>query len=261
MSSRKNLKYKTRSMKTIDFSYFIERYLSGEMNEAEKDWFQNELAKNEKLRKEITLRQLTDSALRNHDVLQLRNKLTGIATRKAEEVPVKKSRKHKTMIRAAIFTGLILCGSLALINNRDMPTDEIFDRYYQGYDMTTPIRSVRDASNSDYSTALEYFNIKDYRNAAYYFSKVLSSDSRYMESVMMIGVSRFEEENYPDAQLSFKEVIEDNKNLFVEDAQWYLALCYLKTDEKDKAINSLKYIKQTGSIYSRNAKKILRKIK
>ncbi|HBE39954.1 MAG TPA: hypothetical protein DDW27_01875 [Bacteroidales bacterium] len=248
-------------MKTNDFSYFIERYLTGEMNEAEKEWFRNELGRNEKLRQEITLRQITDSALRNHDSIQLRTKLGAIAKKKAEEEPSKKSRKHKTLIRAAIFAGLILCGSLALLNTRTMTAEEIFDRYYKTYDVTTPIRSVREAGNIDFSTALEYFNIKDYHNAAYYFNKVLSIDPRFMESVMMIGVSRFEEENYPEAKLSFTRVIDDRDNLFFEDAHWYLSLCYLKTGERDKAKNSLVYIRESGSIYSKNAGKILRKIK
>lgn len=249
-------------MKTIDFSYFIECYLSGEMNEAEKEWFQNELGKNEKLRKEIALRQMTDSALRNHDVIQLRNKLAVISKAKAKEKPYKKSRKNKTLTRAAIFTGFILCGTLALLNNRSMTTDEIFDQYYKTYDVTTPLRSLNDATgNADFSTALEYFNIKDYRNAAHYFNKVLSSDPRYMESVMMIGVSRFEEENYPEAEVSFSKVIEHRDNLFLEDAQWYLALCYLKTNDIAKAVYSLTNIRESGSIYSDNAKKILKKIK
>jgi tetratricopeptide (TPR) repeat protein len=261
MYIRKNLKYNPKSMKTNDFSYFIERYLAGEMNEAEKEWFRNELGRNDKLREEITLRQNINSALRNHEVIQLRSKLSAIAKKKAEEAAAKKPRKNRAFTRAAIFTGLILCGSLALLNTRNMTTEEVFDRYYKTYDVTTPLRSVKDAGNTDYSTALEYFNIRDYRNAAYYFSKVISNDPRYMESVMMTGISKFEEENYPDAKVSFTRVIDNKDNLFFEDAQWYLALCYLKTGDKDKAVNSLTFIKQSESIYSNSARKILRKIK
>ena len=33
-------------MKTIDFSYFIERYNAGEMNDDEKQWFRKELEGN-----------------------------------------------------------------------------------------------------------------------------------------------------------------------------------------------------------------------
>lgn len=260
MNIRKEIKYKPKSMKTVDFSYFSERYLAGEMNEAEKEWFRNELGKNEKLREEIALRQNINSALKNHDIIQLRNKLSAISKKKAEEEAAKKPRKNKAFTRAAIFTGLILCGSLALLNTRNLTTEEVFERYYKTYDVTTPLRSVNDAGNSDYSTALEYFNIRDYRNAAYYFSKVLSNDPRHMESVMMTGISKFEEENYPEASASFTKVIDDRENLFFEDAQWYLALCYLKTGEKGKAVSSLSAIKQSESIYSRNARKILRNL-
>jgi len=248
-------------MKTIDFSYFIEQYLSGEMSAAEKEWFRKELGNNEKLRSEIALRQNTDLALKNQDIIQLRNKLTVLSSKKVEEVTSQRSRKHRRITRAAVFTGFILCGSLALINTRNMTTEEVFDRYYKTYDVTTSLRSSKDAVNPDYSTALEYFNISDYRNAAVYFNKVLSNDPRYMESVMMVGVSRFEDENYPEAKLSFNKVIEHKDNLFFEDAQWYLALCYLKTGEKEKAINSLTVIKNTDNIYSANARRILRKIK
>lgn len=260
MNNRKNLKFKPKSMKTVDFSYFSERYLAGEMKEAEKEWFRNELGKNEKLRDEIILRQNINSALRNHEVIQLRSKLSAIGKKKAEEEAAKKPRKNRTLTWAAIFVGLILCGSLALLNTRNMTTEEVFERYYTTYDVTTPLRSAKVASNSDYSTALEYFNIRDYRNAAYYFSKVLSNDPRHMESVMMTGISKFEEENYPEASVSFNKVIDNMDNLFFEDAQWHLALCYLKTGEKDKAVNSLSIIRQSESIYSRHARKILRQI-
>lgn len=261
MSFLKNLKYKHISMKTIDFSYFIERFLAGEMNEAEEEWFRNELGRNEKLRDEIALRQLTNTTLKNHDVLQLRNKLTAIASRKAEQTPSKKGRRHKVLTRAAVFAGLVLFGTLAFLNNRTMTTDEVFDHYYKFYDITTPLRSADNAGNTDYLTAIEYFNVKDYHNAAYYFSRVLSSDPRYIESVLMTGVSKFEEEKYSEAKSSFTKVMDDRDNLFFEDAQWYLALCFLKTSEKDKAVSTLKAIKESGSVYSRNAVKILKKIK
>jgi tetratricopeptide (TPR) repeat protein len=260
MNIRKDLKYKPISMKTGDYSYFSERYLAGEMNEAEKEWFRNELGKNEKLREEITLRQNINSALRNHEVLQFRSKLSAISKKKAEEEAAKKPKKNRSITRAAIFTGLILCGSLTLLNTRNLTTEEVFERYYKSYDVTTPLRSVNDAVNSDYSIALEYFNIRDYRNAAYYFSKVISNDPRYIESVMMTGISRFEEENYPEASASFTKVVNDKENLFFEDAQWYLALCYIKTGEKDKAMKAFSVIRESESIYSRNARKILRKI-
>src|ERR1035437_3840800 len=61
-------------MKTIDFSYFIERYNAGEMSEAEKQWFQKELEGNDKLRNEVHLRKRTDEILKNQNVISLRDR-------------------------------------------------------------------------------------------------------------------------------------------------------------------------------------------
>ncbi len=63
-------------MKTIDFSYFIERYLADEMSEAEKNWFQKELEGNERLRREVTSGKKQINSQKK-DILSLRNKLFG----------------------------------------------------------------------------------------------------------------------------------------------------------------------------------------
>ena len=74
-------------MKTIDFSYFIERYNAGEMDEAEKEWFRKELEGNEKLRREVELRSRTDMILKDRDIMNLRNKLNAIEKQRKEPVP------------------------------------------------------------------------------------------------------------------------------------------------------------------------------
>jgi tetratricopeptide (TPR) repeat protein len=249
-------------MKTIDFSYFIERFNSGEMNEAEKTWFMKELENNEKLRNEVELRRKTDIVLKSNKVIELRNKLSEIERKRAAEKPVKNAVKRISFKYAAIITGFILVGSITLyyFNGRSLTTDEILNRFYKSYEVTSPSRSQQAILNSDYSTAVEYYNIHDYRNAALYFSKVLDTDPRYMESAMLHGVSNFEIKNYPEAENSFNKVIDNDDNLFIEDAQWYLALCYLKTGEQEKATYQLNSISKSESIYRSDAKRILRKM-
>jgi trehalose-6-phosphatase len=82
-----------------------------------------------------------------------------------------------------------------------------------------------------------------------------------MESVMFYGVSNFEEKNYPIAEKSFAEVVDNNDNLYIEDAQWYLALCYVQTDEQSKAVQQLEMIRNSESFYKKEARKVLRRIK
>jgi tetratricopeptide (TPR) repeat protein len=248
-------------MKTIDFSYFIERYNAGEMNEAEKAWFRKELGDNENLRDEVSLRQKADMVIKDHDIISLRNKLSAIEKRRAETLPGNGNRKHMPLTRAAVFAGIILAGSLAFIGTRNIQTEEIFDRFYNSYEVTANLRSMETHVNSDFAVAIDYYNIKDYRSAALCFSKVPDSDPKYMESTMLYGVSEFEEMNFPEAKQSFEEVISNNDNLFLEDANWYLALCHLKTGDKESAITELTSIKKSRSIYSSDARKILRRIK
>ncbi len=67
-------------------------------------------------------------------------------------------------------------------------------------------------------------------------------------------------QNYPEAEGSFSKVIADNNNYYIDHAQWYLALCYIKTDEKLKAIEQLAIIEKSKTIYRKDARKILKSI-
>jgi hypothetical protein len=82
-----------------------------------------------------------------------------------------------------------------------------------------------------------------------------------MQSVLLNGVANFEDQKYPEAKQSFVKVINDNNNLYIETAKWYLALCYVKTNEREKAIQQLEIIKKEGGIYSNDAKKVARELK
>jgi tetratricopeptide (TPR) repeat protein len=248
-------------MKTIDFSFFIERYNAGEMDEAEQIWFRKELEANKKLRDEVALRNKTDLVLKNQESIQLRNKLSEIEKKRAANAPIKTPGKNSTWKYAAVIAALVIIGSIALLRTRSMTNEEIISRFYKPYEGISASRSQQSVVNQDYSRALEYYNVRDFRNAAFYFGKVLGNDPKYMESTMYYGVSKYEESNYPEAVQKFRIVVDDGKNLYIEDAQWYLALCYLQTNEKELAISQLGLIKRSESIYSKPARKILRKMK
>ncbi len=82
-----------------------------------------------------------------------------------------------------------------------------------------------------------------------------------MQTALLKGVSNFEEKKYPEAKQSFGKVIDDKNNLYIDQAQWYLALCYLNTNETDKAKQLFRIIGNEGGIYKKDAKKIIRGLK
>jgi len=250
-------------MKTTDFSYFIEKYIAGEMDDVEKEWFVRELSGNEKLRKEVELRKKADMIIRDQELLNLRSKLNSIEKRRAESAAAGRKRRQVFNIRyAAAIAGFVILGSLALVlSERKAGYEEIIGRYYKPYEAPTNARSGNSMVNSDYEMAIGYYNVRDYRNAAYYFSKVIENDPENMQSVLLNGISNFENRNYPEATGSFSKVIADDNNYYIDHAQWYLALCYIKTEEKLKAVELLTAIEKSKTIYSRNARKILRDLK
>jgi tetratricopeptide (TPR) repeat protein len=249
-------------MKTIDFSYFIERFNAGEMSDSEKQWFRKELTDNENLRIEVNLRKRSDDVLRRQQVMSLRNKLSEIENRRKEPgKPVKHSKKLTLVKYAALFAGIILIGSIAVIPSKSLNREEIMKRYYKPYEPPTSQRSAQSETNVDFTLALEFYNTHDYNKAAALFNKVLENSPNDMQTVLLKGVSNFEEKKYPEAKQSFGQVMDNKDNLYIDHAKWYLALCYLNTNETEKAKQLFRKIGNEEGIYRNDARKILKGLK
>jgi tetratricopeptide (TPR) repeat protein len=249
-------------MKTIDFSYFIERYNAGEMSDTEKQWFLRELEGNENLRNEVNLRKRTDEILKKQDIMTLRSKLAAIEKQRNEvKSPVKDSKKSVYVKYAAVIAGLVIIGSLIILPAKNLSSDEIVKQYYKAYEPPTGQRSALSVADADFTLALEFYNTHDYDKAAVLFTKVLENKPNDMQTVLLIGVSNFEEKRYPEAKQSFGKVIDDKDNLYVDQARWYLALCYLNTDETEKAKQLFEIIGKENGFYQKDAKKIIRELK
>lgn len=245
-------------MKKIDFPYFIERYNSGEMSESEKQWFLKEIEGNEGLRSEVEMRRQTDAILKNQNVMSLRSKLADIEAKRSATVIAK---RRPYLNYAAAVGGLLIVGSLIFLPGGNVSTEKIMQEYYKPYDPPTTQRAAVAGTDGDFTMALEFYKTKDYERAAALFSKVLESRPGDMQVELLNGVSKFEEKKYPEAKQSFGKVIDDKNNLYIDQAQWYLALCYLNTNETEKAKQLLTAIEKEDGIYKKEARKIIRGLK
>jgi len=246
-------------MKAIDFSYFIERYNASEMDEEEEKWFKKEMEGNEDLHDEVELRKKTDMVLKEKDIMSLRNKLNVIEKQRENPASSVKFQKFHNIRNVAVLAGIVLLAGIALLSRGKPGNDEIIRRYYKPYEVVMISRSVNSATARDnFQHAVGYYHIKDYRNAAIYFNKVLDSIPGDMHTELLNGISNFEIQNYPEAKASFSKVIEDNNNLYIDHAQWYLALCFIKTGEIEKAVCQLREILDSRTIYRKDVRKILR---
>ena len=65
---------------------------------------------------------------------------------------------------------------------------------------------------------------------------------------------------YNDANKSFRKIIDGNYILYLEQAEWYLAFCYLMTDNREKAREQFTLIENRKGYYQDKAKRILKRI-
>ena len=247
-------------MKELNFPNLIESYLAGEMGDSDKLKFEHKLNGDRDLSNEVKLRRDTDKILENMDVISLRNKLSAIEKSKNNRNPVLRRVPVYTKYAGIIF-GLILIGSVSLYEGKNLNGEQVLDRYYKTYEPLTAQRSGKVVANTDFKMALEFYNTHEYGKAAVLFSKVVDTNPRDMQSELLVGLSNFEDKKYTEAKKSFVNVINDNNNFFIESAKWYLALCYIKIDEKQKAVDLLEVIKKENGLYSKDAKKIIRRYK
>lgn len=247
-------------MKTNDFSYFIERYISSEMGVDEKVWFEKELDGNLDLKKELVLRQKAESIIKSSDIMDLRAKLKSIEKSRESVKTVPKTVRPRLAKYAATVGGVLIISSVLLISNRDLNKEALYNKYYSPYESVSATRSLTPVASSLYSEAINYYNNEDYKKAAESLEALLSNDQGNMEYRFQLANSYMGMESYPEAGNSYLKVIADDNNLFIEDAQWYLGLCYVMTDDNEKAIKQMNLIAASESRYKKEAKKILRKI-
>ena len=66
---------------------------------------------------------------------------------------------------------------------------------------------------------------------------------------------------YGEANKKFNKIIDHKANAFIESAQWYLGLCYLRTEKSEKAKDIFSSIANSRSYYNKDARRILKKMK
>ena len=248
-------------MEKSGFSYHMERYLAGEMSNSEKEVFEEKIKKDKTLQEEINLRRSIDRIVEKRDVQSLRNKLSALEKNRNSKRRLLQPQSSPYLKYAAVFLGVVLVGGIGLFSGNKLTSVQIIEKYYKVYEPPAGQRSDKVLSNEDFIVALNLYNTHEYGKAAVFFSKVLESNPEDMQSELLNGLSNFEDKKYPEAKKSFGIVIEDNNNFFVETAKWYLALCYVMTDEKEKAQQLLEIINKEGGIYKKDANRILKRYK
>jgi len=242
----------------------LENYINRELSNEELASFEAELTSNQKLMDEIGLIKNIDLALSETDVMRLRNNLQNIASEIAANKQTERSFagkfKAKRIVLSTVAASLILLLGITGIMSRQSQ-DDIYQKFYTKYEATGIVRSANLTADKTLSEALQKFENQDYDAALSLFTEVISRDQNNMVGHFYTGISLQETGKYQNAIKEFETVIIDKDNLFTEQAEWYIGLCYLQTNENKKAYKQFKKIAKNEGFYQQKAQSILNKIK
>jgi len=238
----------------------IEQYLANEMAPSERSAFEKELRSNPELAAELKLSQNIDSALLRDDIIDLRRKLIAAINASRivkEEVPVVKMYARKWWYAAASLVALFaVAATLFMQTNRAVSTDSLFTEYYNSENIVDQTRG-----DQNIVEAVIKFQQKDFATASVLFKSILDADNTNIAVWFYYGISNIETKNYDNSIKAFNTIIKQNDNLYIEHAEWYLGLCYLKNNQKDKAIDQFVVVASNPDNFHRQeAKNILEKL-
>jgi len=243
----------------------IEEYIHNELSDEELASFENELSTNQKLQDEISFIKGIDEALKESDIMQLRGNLQHIAGEIAENKQNQRSFAGRfNAKRIAISTVaaclVLLLGISGILSKHSSPGD-IYQEFYNKYEVTGTARSVSANANKTLAEALTKYENQDYKAALELFNQVISSNPNNMAGHFYAGVSLQETGKYSNAINEYKTVINNKDNLFTEQAEWYTGLCLLQTNEDKKAFRIFKKIAKNEGFYQQKALEILKNLK
>ena len=243
----------------------IEGYIYNELSEEEMASFETELSSNKSLADEIELIRNIDLALKESEVIQLRNNLQDIAAKIASEKQTELSFitrfKARKVILSSVAASLILLLGITGLLTRQASQDKLYQKFYAAYHISGTNRSANESADQTLSIALQKFDNQDYEVTIGLLNEVTSRNQNNMVAHFYTGASLQETGKYQDAISEYQKVIVDKDNLFIEQAQWYIGLCYLQTNENKKAYKQFKKIAENQGFYQPKAQAILRKMK
>lgn len=250
----------------------IEDYLLQRLSFEENLAFEQQLKNNPPLSKELELYKLLFQGI------ELEGKITKFsmhlnALRTTSSAPIsapaaKKQVSRKTgasvktiqrWIAGAAAVVLLLVGSYWYLN--DDSTETLYSKYYQVYPGSVQKSIVRgDTINSLEEQAMQAYEARNYSRAAALITSVIQTKPEDPDWPFYLGISYLELNNFEQAEKYLKISATSPQSMYSKQARWYLALAYIKNNEKAKAKEILNTLKLQTGVYSDKAKQLVEQL-
>ncbi len=250
-------------MKTKSYLEWIDKYNSGELNSEERRKFETQLKSDKKLNELYEFSGDLLTVIENEDLFKAKSVIQQIYEKEQDKKPCKYPGRNKLLYIAAGF--VLLAGIIAILYftvfSKATP-GQLFNKYYTHPEIWEEYRSnSKNHPSSMYIQAAYCYKERDFNKANQLFTRYLQSNPVDAKALFAYGISLLNTNQSEKAIGQFKSVIKTQNNDFMQPAQWYLALTFLKMGETKKAEKILNEIARTNHYKSNEAGIILRRLK
>jgi len=242
----------------------IEDFIDGLLEEELLEDFSAELKENTDLMAEVALREQINNAIGEKDVQSLRASL-GDARKSAEEHEVKsivmpRFDVHSTRFwRNSVAMIIVLVGLIGVLNTSMQSVDRAYDKYFESPTWASE-RSATTALDGIQTARIAYQQ-ENYLGAINLLKNTPVTDNEAFVKDFYMALSYQNLQEWDKAVEDYTKVIDHANNLFIEEAEWYRSLCYLKLNEKAKAKQELLAVIDRKGYYEKDARAVLRKLR
>lgn len=242
----------------------IDSYLNDELDEHALALFEDELMVNSGLVADLAFHKEVNKAIAETDVMALRASLKDVSithqNQPGEKLGVISPKRKNLFWYAAASVILLMFVVTSLMRGKIYSNQQLYTAYYHPYtEVENVSRSVGGAYGS-MSSALREIDHGDFHTALKYLDNVPANEQDGFSTHFYSGVAYQELGEYNRAITSFAKVIRHGDNLLVEQSEWYMGLCYLRVDEREKALAQFKAIVSRKGFYGEQSGKLLKQL-
>jgi len=242
----------------------IDNYMNDEMDEFTLAHFEEELMCNTGLAAELAFHKEVDKAVAETDVMALRGRLRDISLaekdRGSEKLGIT-SPKLKRLVWYAVASSIVLVLAFSsLLRHKTYSSQQLYTSYYQPYKNWTNVSRSALSSTNEMGSALREIGKGNYPSALNMLQSVSVKEQEGFSISFYSGIAYQGLGDYASAIRSFSEVVQHGDNLLVEQSEWYIGLCYLRIEEREKAVKQFRYIVSGNGFYREQSSKLLKQL-
>lgn len=233
----------------------MQAYLDGTLQEPELSDFKLQLQNNSELEAEVAhLREIQTAmhALGAESLLEATQDWEREITGKKKTGNVRSLSIRRVLSIAAGVA--VVTAFIFFLRKPDYTTTELFASYYEPYENL--IISRGEGDDIILKRAMDAYDNQNYQRAVSLLQPYLEANPNEMSAALYLGIAQMELSNYGEAESHLMEALNDP--LYQQQADWYLALLYLRMDEVSKLSKTLQKIITMGDHYKeKEAREIL----